>query len=136
MTVLRPLLVLAAHASAVWALCGATMGIGLAFAPLPTALLVHAVAAPLIAAAVSTVYFTRFGGTQPLATAAFVLGFVALVDLFVVALLINRSLDMFRSVLGTWLPFALIFAATYATGVVVRAVTPPGRRRERGTPGA
>jgi len=33
-----------------------------------------------------------------------------------------RSLDMFRSVLGTWLSFLLIFAATAATGWTVRAV--------------
>ena len=41
-------------------------------------------------------------------------------DFFVVALLINRSLDMFASLLGTWIPFALIFVATYLRGVMVR----------------
>jgi hypothetical protein len=50
-----------------------------------------------------------------LATAA---GFLAVVimDVFVVALLIQRKFTMFRSVLGTWLPFALIFASTYIVG--------------------
>ena len=39
------------------------------------------------------------------------------VDFFVVALVINRSLEVFASVLGTWLPFALIFTSTYLTGL-------------------
>jgi hypothetical protein len=38
-------------------------------------------------------------------------------DFFVVALLINRSLEMFASLLGTWIPFALIFTSTYVTGL-------------------
>lgn len=45
--------------------------------------------------------------------------FVILVDFFVVALLINRSMDMFTSLLGTWIPSALIFTATYGTGWAV-----------------
>ncbi len=40
-------------------------------------------------------------------------------DFFVVALLINRSLEMFASPLGTWIPFALIFVSTWLTGLVV-----------------
>jgi hypothetical protein len=37
-------------------------------------------------------------------------------DLFIVALLIEKSFAMFKSILGTWLPFTLIFLATYFTG--------------------
>jgi hypothetical protein len=44
-------------------------------------------------------------------------GFVIAMDFFVVALLINRSVEMFASARGTWIPFALIFAATYVTGM-------------------
>jgi hypothetical protein len=33
-----------------------------------------------------------------------------------VELVINRSMDMFRSVIG-WLPFLLIFVTTYVAGV-------------------
>jgi len=43
------------------------------------------------------------------------------VDFFVVGLVINRSLEMFTSVLGTWIPFALIFASTWLAG---RLTTP------------
>jgi hypothetical protein len=39
--------------------------------------------------------------------------FVIAVDFFVVALIISRSFDMFASLLGTWIPFALIFSSTY-----------------------
>ena len=116
MTGPRPWLVLAAHAFVVWALCGATMGVAMKVATIRTALVAHAMAAPVIAAAVSFVYFKRFGETTPLATASFIVLFVIVVDFFLVALVINRSLDMFRSFLGTWLPFALMFAATYLTG--------------------
>lgn len=43
-------------------------------------------------------------------------GFVIVVDFFLVALVIERSLEMFASPLGTWIPFALIFTSTYVTG--------------------
>jgi hypothetical protein len=108
------------HAFVGWALCAAVMGIGMAVASIDTTLVVHAVAAPVFFAAVSWVYFRKFNYTGPLPTATIFLGFVMAMDFFVVALLINRSLDMFSSPLGTWIPFALIFAATYLTGLAVK----------------
>ena len=72
------------HALVGWGLCGATMAISLAKTTVARALVIHAVAAPIIFALVSAFYFTSFA--------------------------------MFRSVLGTWLPFALIFASTYVVG--------------------
>lgn len=115
----RGLLSLSLHAFAVWALCAATMGIGLSVTSLENALVAHLVGAPVFAAAVALVYFRRRDPWTPLATAAFVLSFIVVVDLVLVAGVINRSLDMFRSALGTWLPFALIFGATYVTGAAV-----------------
>ncbi len=47
------------------------------------------------------------------------LAFIVLVHFVLVAFVMLRSLDMFRSVLGTWLPFALIYGATAATGWVM-----------------
>jgi hypothetical protein len=107
-----------AHALAGWVLCGATMGIGLANTSLDRALVIHAVAAPIIFALISTIYFVYFGYSGALATAASFVAIVIAMDVFVVALLIQREFTMFRSVLGTWLPFALIFAATYVTGLL------------------
>jgi len=65
---------------------------------------------------VSYVYFSRFNYTRPLTTALVFVGFVMIVDFLVVALLINRSLAMFGSLLGTWIPFALIFVSSLVTG--------------------
>lgn len=109
-----------AHALVGWALCGATMGIGMAKTTLRRALVIHAVAAPIIFAIVSVVYFTFFAYSPPLITA---LGFVAVVigmDFLVVALLIQRDFAMFRSVLGTWIPFGMIFLSTLIVGLVVQ----------------
>ncbi len=125
---MRRLLPLTAHALAVWALCAATMGIGVRVTSLENALVVHLVGAPVFATLVAAVSFRRAGAASPLATAAFVVLFIAAVDLVLVAGVINRSLDMFRSVAGTWLPFALIFGATYGTGAAI------ARGRERVSP--
>ena len=105
------------HAFVGWALCAATMGIGLATLPLQTALIIHAIAAPIFFTGVSLFYFKKSYYTTLLQTALLFVGFVIAMDFFVVALLINRSLGMFASTLGTWIPFALIFAATYVTGM-------------------
>ncbi len=104
------------HAFIGWALCAATMGFGMATMSLQNALIVHAIAAPIFFTLVSLIYFKKFNFTTPLQTAIVFVGFVIAMDFFVVALLINRSLEMFASLLGTWIPFALIFTATSVTG--------------------
>jgi hypothetical protein len=107
-----------------WAACGATMGIGMSVMTIDKALIVHAVAAPIYFGLLSLVYFKRLRYTGPLKTALLFLGFVVFMDFFLVALIIYRSLDMFRSPLGTWIPFVLIFGATWVTGkLVVRGGT-------------
>lgn len=104
-----------------WALCGAIMFVGMSVTSLETTLVVHAVGAPLIFAAISWFYFTRLRYTPPLRTAVIFTSLVIFMDFFLVALVINRSLEMFRSLLGTWIPFGLIFLSTYLTGLVVAA---------------
>lgn len=111
-----------------WALCGAIMFIGMAVTSMQTTLIAHAAGAPVIFAAISWIYYTRFGYTKPLVTASIFLGIVILLDIFPVATVINRSFEMFTSVLGTWLPWALIFLSTYLTGLAVE--TRVTRRRE------
>ncbi len=108
--------ILMAHAVAGWALCGATMGVGMAATTLSAAILVHLVAAPVFFAAIGWVYFRWFAFTGPLSTAAAFTAIVIALDVVVVALAIQGSFAMFRSVAGTWLPFALIFLATWLTG--------------------
>jgi hypothetical protein len=108
-------------ALAIWVACGVVMGIGQATTTKDNALVIHLVAAPFIVAAVSWIYFTRTGSKRVVFTAAFFMGLPMAVDFFVVAVLLLRSLDMFTSLIGTWIPFALIFAVTYVTGRVVSA---------------
>lgn len=111
--------IIIAHALVGWALCGAIMGIGLVKTTLKRALTIHAAAAPVIFGAVSYVYFTHFAYTTPLEAALAFVGIVIAMDFFVVGLAIQRKLDMFKSIPGTWLPFSLIFAATYAVGSII-----------------
>jgi len=100
-----------------WALCGATIGIGRALTSMQNTLIAHAIAAPLIFAAVAYLYFKKFNYTTPLQTAVIYVLAVMLMDLVVVATFIEQSYAMFGSLLGTWLPFALIFGSTYAVGL-------------------
>ncbi len=116
---IRKALIIGAHALVGWALCAMTMTIGQATLPTQTALVVHAIGAPIFFTLISLNYFGRFCYTRPFQTALIFVGFVMLVDFFLVALVILRSLDMFASLLGTWIPFALIFGATYITGLYV-----------------
>lgn len=111
-------LIILAHALVIWALCGAIMFIGMSIWPMDTTLIVHAVGAPIVATVISLIYFTKFNYTPPLQTAIIFVAFVILVDFFLVALVINKSIEMFQSFLGTWLPFILIFLATYLTGLL------------------
>jgi hypothetical protein len=115
----RKVLVILAHAFVGWAFCTATMLIGMATMSMDNALIVHAAAAPVIFTLVSLVYFKRFNYTSPLSTALVFVSFVIVVDFFLIALVINRSLEMFTSLLGTWIPFALIFSSTYVTGMLL-----------------
>ncbi len=115
----RKIAIVLAHAFVGWFLCAATMGIGMAATTLSTTLIIHAIGAPIYFASVSIFYFKRYGYTRPLQTAIIFVSFVIVVDFFVVALLINKSLAMFKSALGTWIPFALIFISAFITGLVL-----------------
>ena len=118
MTFKKTIIVLA-HAFVGWMLCAATMGIGMSLTTLNNALIIHAIAAPVFFAGISLIYFRKFNYTTPLQTAFIFIAFVVAMDFFVVAMLINRSFEMFTSLLGTWIPFTLIFISTYLTGLFV-----------------
>jgi hypothetical protein len=117
---LSKIVILLAHAFVGWVLCFATIGVGRAITSMEITLIVHAILAPIFFAIVSLVYFHKFNFTTPLQTAVIFIAFVMAMDFFVVAILINKSFEMFASLLGTWVPFALIFAATYLTGLIIR----------------
>ncbi len=121
---IRKIAILLAHAFIGWVLCAATMGIGMSVTSLENALVVHAIAAPIFFTIVSLVYFRKFNFTTPLQTAVIFTAFVITMDFFVVAILINRSFEMFASMLGTWIPFALIFTSTFLTGLLTSKTDP------------
>jgi len=113
------LVMLLAHAFAGWMLCAAIIGIGLQVTTVENTLIAHAIGVPIIFALLSFMYFKTFNYTTPLQTAFVFLVFAILMDFFVIALLVQKSFAMFASVLGTWIPFALIFASTYVTGLCI-----------------
>jgi predicted CoA-binding protein len=104
------------HAAVGWALCGAVMYAGMTWFSMTTALVAHAAAAALIFGLLAHRYFKRRPQTSPFVGAtAFMLTTIAL-DVLIVALLVEKSFEMFTSVAGTWLPFALIFLVSWAMG--------------------
>ena len=116
MTFKRTIIILV-HAFLGWMLCAITIGVGMSLTSLNNALIIHAIAAPVFFAGISLVYFRKFNYTAPLQTALIFVAFVIAMDFFLVAMVINRSFDMFASLLGTWIPFVLIFTSTYLTGL-------------------
>ena len=56
------------HAFIGWALCAATMGVGMATLTLQNALIVHAIGAPIYFTIISWVYFKNYHHTSPLNT--------------------------------------------------------------------
>jgi len=127
---MRKILIILLHAFIGWALCTATIGIGMSTTTLQNALVIHAVAAPIIFSLISLVYFKKFNYTTPLQTALIFTGFVMAMDFFVVALLVNKSLEMFTSLLGTWIPFLLIFGSILLTGLFVKRKSISGNSTE------
>ena len=106
-----------------WAFCAAIMGIGPTITSMRNTLIVHAVAGPLGFALLAYIYHKKFGYFSPLATAILFIAFVILVDLFLVAMLILKDFGMFGSAAGTWLPFTMIFLASYFEGRSVRSAS-------------
>jgi len=112
----KKVLVILTHALVGWALCGAIIGVGFAIWSVETTLIVHLIGAPVVFALLSWLYFGKFNYTAPLQTAIIFLAVVILADFIIVALLIERSFDMFGSLIGTWIPWAFLFLSTWLTG--------------------
>ncbi len=108
--------VLLGHALVGWAVCGAIIAIGRSVTTMQATLIIHAIAVPIVFGLLSLSYFRFFNYTAPLPTAAIFLAIPLLLDLGVIAPFAEKSLAMFASVLGTWLPLSLIFLSTYGVG--------------------
>ena len=124
---LQRIVAIVVHALIGWALCGAIMWIGMAVTSMENTLIMHAIGAPIVFGVIASIYFRAFNYTTPLQTAIAFVTVVVFMDFFVVALLIEKSFEMFASLIGTWIPWALIFASTYLTGLFAarRAETAP-----------
>ena len=96
--------------------CWALMIGGQAITTIDNALIIHAIGAPIVFGIVSYIYFKKYNYTSPLLTASIFISIVIMLDFFVVAMLIERSFEMFFSPIGTWIPFALNFSSTYLVG--------------------
>jgi hypothetical protein len=116
-------LTLTAFALVGWGLCGATFGVARGLMPLEAALLAHAVTAPVIAAVLAYAYARFLAGPGPLVIGAVFLGVVVVMDAGLIAPFVERGWGMFRSPVGTWIPFGLIFLASWGAA---RWVLGPG----------
>ena len=112
----RRWLVLIAFALVGWGICGAIIGIGRSLTSMENTLIIHALAVPLVFGVLAWLYFHFFGYTSALQTALLFTGLAILLDATVISLLVEKSYAMFGSILGTWIPFGLIFLATWLVG--------------------
>jgi hypothetical protein len=113
-------IILVVHALVGWAICGGTIGLGRQAMSMEATLIVHAALAPLAFGLLSWHYARRFPQVAPATTSLTMLGVVIGLDALVVAPFMEHSYAMFRSVLGTWIPFALIFVASFVVSRAVR----------------
>ncbi len=116
---IKKIAVILAHGFVGWGLCGSIIGIGRGITSLENTLIAHAIGVPIIFGVVSSIYFKKFHYTTPLQTAGIYTLLAILLDLFVIAPLVERSFAMFASILGVWIPLALIFLSTYLVGLSV-----------------
>jgi hypothetical protein len=117
---MKKVTVVVAHSFVGWAFCAAIMGIGPQLISLSATLILHLILGPIGFGLLSVFYHKRFGYTSPIVTSAVFLLFVAAMDFFLVGLIILGNLEMFTSVIGIWLPFALIFLLSLGGGLLVK----------------
>lgn len=115
------IVILLLFAVAVWAFCGAIMGVGPQFMSMQTTLIVHAIGGPLGAAVAAWIYFRLVAGVPPLVLAATFVATALALDFFLVAPVFVGNYSMFSSPLGLWIPMALIFAASWLAGALASA---------------
>ena len=111
--------IIAAHALVAWILCGAIVIVGREIWSIETTLIVHAIGVPIVFIFVSLIYFTYFSYTTPLQTATIFTLSAIFLDLVLVASIIEKSYEMFSSLIGTWIPFGLMFLTTYLIGSLI-----------------
>ena len=104
-----------------WGSCGAVMAIGRKLWSLETTLHVHLAAAPLLAFVISLIHRSLAPTFNAVLRAVVLTALIIALDAAVVAPVFERSYAMFRTLVGTWLPFAAIFLGSLAAGILVTA---------------
>lgn len=119
-----------------WALCAAVTAALSQLTALGVTMVARAVLAPLVFLAISLLYFRPRGAREPLPTALSWLAILAVLDSAVVAGAVSDGLSRFTSILGAWLPYSLVFLATWLTGALMSTMPWPksqaGGGHERG----
>jgi hypothetical protein len=125
---LKKILVIAIFGLIGWGICGAIINIGRSTIGTDATLIVHAILVPIVFGILSFLYHRFFHYTRPVITGVIFMLLAMLLDAGIIAPLAEKSFVMFTSILGTWIPFGLIFLATYLVGMLT--VQP------RGNPGS
>ena len=106
------------HAVVGWGVCASVMTTLLTRTPLAVAFTLHALTALIAFAFIARHYFVYRGARSPLLVAASITAIVAFLDATLVAGVLEHHAALLASVAGFWVPLALIFAVTWATGVI------------------
>lgn len=124
-----------------WGLCAAlTMALS-QLSSIGVALVARAVFAPLVFLSISIRYFHPAGAREPLPTALFWSAIIAVLDAALVVGAVNGDFAKFTSIVGTWLPYSLVFVTTWLTGGLMSTMPWPkpqagGHERGRESGGA
>lgn len=92
------------------------VGIGRILTTIENALIIHLIGAPIVFAVLAKIYYKKNNRLSPFQLATNMLSFVILMDIFVVSMMIEKNFDMFKSPIGTWIPFVLIFVSILYVG--------------------
>ena len=102
-----------------WAVCGTVMLLLLNYTTIYMALIIHFLLVPFIFLVISNNYYHRFDYTSPMTTAIIFTLVVMSLDFFIVGMVIEKNLEMFESIMGTWLPFLFIFLTVWLRGLAI-----------------
>lgn len=128
---LKKVCVIAVFALIGWGICGAIINIGRGTIGTDATLIVHAIAVPIVFGALSFLYHRYFHYTRPALTGLIFMLSAMLLDGGIIAPFAEKSYAMFTSILGTWIPFGLIFLATFLVG----CFTQPARQMQQNLAG-
>jgi len=126
-----------------WGVCGGIIFAGRGLIGDDATFVVHAIAVPIVFGLLVHIYFRFFTSPSPRIAAAVFLGLAAGLDFFIIAPFAEKSYAMFTSpdsILGTWIPFGLIFLSAYLVGLLtlrarVKAQVPAGTENAPENPG-